>query len=101
MVGWRLAGSVSTVALPCASVLTTPTFMSAMAGQIFGDRIGQKQPALLDQHHDGDRGHRLAHGREREDGVARHRHLAGGIEKADRLEVGELAFAGDRHDGAG
>ncbi len=69
--------------------------------QILGDRVGQEQPALLDQHHDGDRRHRLAHGGEREDGIARHLDLAGRIQEADGLEVGELPLARDGDDRAG
>ena len=46
--------------------------------QVLADRIGQQQLALVVQHHDRDRNHRLGHRRDREDASAGHRRLAAG-----------------------
>ena len=48
--------------------------------QIHSHGVAEPQPAILDQHHGGDRGERLRHGVEAEDRVLRHRRASLGIE---------------------
>ena len=57
----------------------------------------QRDPALLEQLHDGDRGDDLRHRREPEDAVGRHRDALVGL--AERLEVAHLPVPGDEDDG--
>ena len=45
----------------------------AELGHPVGDRVGELHPPFLDQHHGGDRGDGLGHGRHEEDRVAPHR----------------------------
>ena len=101
MVGWRLAGSVSTVALPWASVLTTPTFMSAMAGRYLATGSDRNSlPSSISIMIAIDVIGLLMEASEKmaSRGIST---LRRGIEETDGLEIGELAFARDRHDGAG
>ena len=68
---------------------------------VLGDRIGERQLALLEQHHRRHRGDRLGHGIDAEDRILGHRRLLLGVEAAHGLEVGDLAVPRDEQDGAG
>src|ERR1700722_11455989 len=70
-------------------------------GNIFFKRIGEKQLAFLDQHHDRNRNDRLRHRIDAEDRIARHCLIALGIKLALYIEPGKLAAAGDKAHGAG
>jgi len=66
--------------------------------QVLGDRIGQHDLAFFRQDHRADRGERLGHRVDAEDGVLGHRSAARGISRAERLEVCDAALArDDRH----
>ena len=65
-------------------------------GKHISDRLIQLQPALLDELHRRDRGHRLGHRGEPEDRVGRHLGTVGEIARAERAFV-EGPLVGRRH----
>ncbi len=67
----------------------------------FGHRIGQRQPAIIDQHHRRDAGNRLRHRMKRKDRVRRHGLLRGDIPNAEALEIDRSTVLLDQHDRAG
>src|SRR5882762_7211637 len=66
------------------------------SGYEFGNRIVEKELALLVQHHHGRAGDRLGHRRHAEDGVRLHRLPGVQILKAEPFEVSQLAAPHDR-----
>jgi len=62
------------------------------------DRVAEDEPALLDEHHGGDRGERLGHRVQAKDRVLRHRRAGPRIALAEALEVRDLALARDEDD---
>src|SRR5262249_34269080 len=69
--------------------------------EIFRDGIGERQLALLSEHHRGNRYERLCHRIETKDGVPGHRRAACRIALSERLEVRDLAFGRTQAGGAG
>ena len=64
------------------------------------DGLVERDAALLEQHHEGDRRDRLGHRIDAEDGVVPHRDLALDIGEALHGAVGDLAAAVDQKLGA-
>ena len=67
---------------------------------VLRNRILEHDLALLEHHHDRDRGDRLGHGVDAEDRILGHRRLGFGIEHADGLEIRNLAVTHDHRDSA-
>jgi hypothetical protein len=65
---------------------------------IRADRIGNRELALLVEHHDSNRYDRLGHAGDREDRIVRHWRLGRRIQRAERLEISELTAPRDRND---
>ena len=65
-------------------------------GKILGDRSRKIELALLDQHHGGDAGHRLAHRGDPEDRIALQRAGLCQVAEAGGAQIGDLAVAGNR-----
>ena len=63
--------------------------------------VVQPQPSLFEHHHDRDADHRLGHRGQAEDRVAPHRLSPFLVHGAGHVDVGNLAFPGDEHDGTG
>ncbi len=70
-------------------------------GQPVRHRVAQLEQPLLDHRHRRDRGDRLRHRGEHEDGIGRHGLRLRGVEEAMRLLMHDLALAGDQRHGAG
>ena len=64
------------------------------------DRISEGDLALLDEHHRGDRGDRLRHRVDPEDGVRAHRRAGRLVAEAHGLEVGDSPLPSDQRHGA-
>ena len=64
-------------------------------------RIGEREAALLDQHHRRDAGDRLGHRIQREHGVGRHRRAGGDVAHADAFLIDRPAVLQDQHHRAG
>ena len=71
-------------------------FQISQFGNEFGDRIGDEQLAVLEQHHQRDRDDRLGHRIDAEDGVAGQRRTAG-PQRAEIAPIADLAAARDQH----
>ena len=70
-------------------------------GDVFGDRLVERDAALLDEHHEGDGGDRLRHRIDAEDRVFLHRHVAFDVGEALHCRVNDLAVTVDDRVGAG
>jgi len=68
---------------------------------VFCQGIVERKPAVLDQHHRRDRGHRLRHRIKPEDAVRGHRQPCHHIAHAEILEIDRLAVLLDQQHGAG
>jgi hypothetical protein len=65
-----------------------------------GDRLVQRELALIDQHHRHERGDRLGHRIDSKQRVRRHRRLGRDIAHAEGFEIGRLTAALHQHDRA-
>jgi hypothetical protein len=70
-------------------------------GQVFRDIVIELQLALVDEHHDRRRRHRLGHRRDVEDRVLGHRHVPRDAHLAERLVVEHAVATDDRDYDAG
>ena len=70
-------------------------------GQVLFDRVAQSELALFGEHHDADRGDRLGHGHDLENGVLPHGMAGFDIGHAGRVELHDVAAVGDKGNGAG
>ena len=70
-------------------------------GQVFRHRIIEAEFALFEQHHDGHRGHRLGHRRDRKDGIHGHGDIVGDSELARCAFVQYVIAADNEGDDAG